>query len=301
MNVRELTERYALLRELKPHTRGLYEMLWGRFEGFLGRPATVADLDDVVVARYLRWRAETPGFRGRLPSAATVRKDRVMLQAVWTYAARKRWAADFPELPKIKVPRRLPVGRAYTAADVSALIRTAKRRIGKTGGLPSRWWWSTLVYAAVCTGERFSALTALRWAQVDLERCRVVFLGSTRKGCTRDIERAITPQLAGMLLEHRRGPDDLVWPWDRKARSQWASLQVLCRSAGVEYRGFHGLRRTAASFAALAGGSAAATALLDHSDPKLQLVYVDPLICPAESSGVEWLPTLDIDEAPGVP
>lgn len=301
MNVRELTERYALLRELKPHTRGLYEMLWGRFEGFLGRPATVADLDDVVVARYLRWRAETPGFRGRLPSAATVRKDRVMLQAVWTYAARKRWAADFPELPKIKVPRRLPVGRAYTAADVSALIRTAKRRIGKTGGLPSRWWWSTLVYAAVCTGERFTALTLLRWAQVDLERCRVVFLGSTRKGCTRDIERAITPQLAGMLLEHRRGPDDLVWPWDRKARSQWASLQVLCRSAGVEYRGFHGLRRTAASFAALAGGSAAATALLDHSDPKLQLVYVDPLICPAESSGVEWLPTLDIDEAPGVP
>lgn len=296
MTVRELTERYALLRELKPHTRGLYEMLWSRFERFLGRPATVADLDDVLVARYLRWRAETVGWRGRLPSPATIRKDRVMIAAVWTYAARKRWAAEFPELPKIKVPKRLPVGRAYTAADVSALIRTARRRIGKTGGLPSKWWWPTLIYTAVCSGERFSALTALRWGQVDLDRCRIVFLGSTRKNATRDIERAITPQLARMLEEQRRGPDDLVWPWDRRARSQWASLQVLCRSAGVQYRGFHGLRRTAASYAALAGGAAAATALLDHSDPRLQVVYVDPLICPAEVSSVASLPVLDLDE-----
>ena len=301
MTVTEVTERYALLRELKPATVALYAMLWARFDRFLGRPATVDDFDDLLVARYLRWRAETPGWRVKLPSTASVRKDRTMIAAVWTYAARKRLAREFPELPKIKVPKRLPIGRAYTAADVSALIRTARRRIGKTGGLPSRWWWSTLIYAAVCSGERFSALTALRWAQVDLERCRVVFLGSTRKGCTRDIERAITPQLAGMLLEHRRGPDDLVWPWDRKARSQWASLKVLCRTAGVEYRGFHGLRRSAASFAALAGGSAAATALLDHSDPRLQLVYVDPLICPAESGGLEWLPTLNIDDDPGVP
>lgn len=299
MTIREVFERYALLRELKPKTIALYGMLWDRFERFLGRPSTVKDFDDLIVSRYLRWRAETPGWRGRLPSPASVRKDRVMLAAVWTYAARKKWAADFPELPRIKVPTRLPVGRAYTSSDVAQLIRTANKRIGRTGGLPSRWWWATLIYTAVCTGERFSALTGLRWAQVDLDRRRVIFLAATRKGQTRDIERAITPRLAVMLAAHRREPGDLVWPWDRKSRSQWASLKVLCRSAGVTYRGFHGLRRTAASYAALAGGSAAATRLLDHSDPHLQSVYVDPLICPSDTNSVSALPEMDLEERPG--
>lgn len=296
MALREVFERYSLLRELKPKTVVLYAMLWTRFERFLGRPGTTRDFDDLVVSRYLKWRAETPGWRGRLPSPASVRKDRVMLQAVWTFAARKRWVREFPELPRVKVPKRLPVGRAYTAADVAQLIRTAKKRIGRTGGLPSRWWWATLLYTAWCSGERFEALTSLRWAQVDLERRRVVFLGSTRKGSTRDIERSITPQLADMLAEQRRGPTDLVWPWDRRSRSQWASLRVLCRTAGVQYRGFHGLRRAAASYAALAGGAAAATRLLDHSDPQLQRVYVDPMICPQETDSLAGLPALDLEE-----
>lgn len=136
---------------------------------------------------------------------------------------------------------------------------------------------------------------------MDFERRRVVFLGSTRKGATRDIERAITAQLAEMLAENRRNDDELVWPWDRRSRSQWASLQVLCRSAGVRYRGFHGLRRTAASYAALAGGAAAATALLDHSDPALQRVYVDPAICPTDQGGEISLPPLDLGDPPDRP
>jgi len=298
MLVRDVFERYALLRQLKPKSVILYGMLWNRLDAFLSRPATVADFDDLVISKYLKWRAETPGWRGRLPSPASVRKDRVMIQAVWTYAARKRLAAEFPELPRVKVPKKLPIGRAYPADEVAQLIRTAKRRIGRTGGLPSNWWWSTVLYCIYCTGERFEAMTSLRWSQVDLERCRVIFLGSTRKGATRDIERAITPDLAKMLAMHRRGDADLVWPWDRKSKSQWASLKVLCRTAQVRYRGFHGLRRTAASYAALAGGAAAATQLLDHSDPNLQRVYVDPLICPTDGNSTAALPPLNLEEPP---
>ena len=298
MPLRDAFRRYALLRELKPHTVSLYGMLFDRLERFLKRPPTVGDLEDVVVAEYVEWRRVTPGWRDRLPKPATIRKDRNMIRAVWEYLARKKITTEFPEVPRVKVPKTIPLGRAYTADEVGSLIRAAKRRIGRTGGLPSRWWWSTLIYAAVCTGERFEALTSLRWGQVDLDRRRVIFLAGTRKGSTRDIERAVTPQLAAMLAEHRRGPDDLVWPWDRATRSHWASLQVLCRSAGVEYRGrgFHGFRRMAASYAALAGGAAAATQLLDHSDPALQAVYVDPLICPRDTCSVDTLPPLDLGE-----
>lgn len=300
MTLRELVERYALLRGLKGKTVKLYEMLIDRVEAFLGRPATVKDLDDLTAARYLRWRAETPGWKGRIPSPASVKKDRVMLAAVWTYAARKKLAAEFPEIPQIKVPKRLPTGRAYTAEDVSALVRAARHRVGYHDGIPSSWWWATIIYTIYCTGERLEATMSLRWGDVDLERRRVIFRGETRKGSTRDIERQITPDLAEMMRHGRREDHQLVWPWQRRTRSQWASLQVLCKSAGVRYRGFHGLRRTAASYAALAGGRAAATQLLDHSDPNLQRVYVDPVICPNDSDSTAALPPLDLG-GPGKP
>lgn len=299
MTMRDLLERYALLRSLNTKTTKLYEMLLDRLDAFLGREATTADLDDLVVSRYLKWRAETPRWKGRKPSAASVRKDRVMLQAIWTYAARKRIVAEFPELPKVKVPARLPTGRAYTADDVAKLIRRARHRIGNTGGVPSAWWWQTIIYAIYCTGERLEATMSLRWADVDLERCRVVFRGENRKGSTRDIERQITPELATMLAMHRRADSELVWPSDRRSRFQWTSLKLLCKSAGVQYRGFHGLRRTAASYAALAGGTAAATQLLDHSDPKLQQRYVDPLICPTDADSTRALPPLNLREPRG--
>jgi integrase len=302
MTVRELTAKYARVRELSPKTRALYEMMWNRFERFLQRPATIADLNVDTVAEYIEWRKLTPGWRGRVPKPATVKRDRNMIRATWEYAARRKFADDFPELPTVRVPESIPTGRAWTAEEASALIRQAKKRIGHVGGLPASWWWPTLLYAAACTAERFEALTSIKWAQVDLDRHTMLFLAHTRKGSTRDIVRSIRPQLAEMLAEHRRGDDDLVWPWDRKSRSQWASLQVLCRTAGVEYRGrgFHGFRRMAASFAAAKFGRAAATELLDHYDPRLQRVYVDPVICPPAFDSLAGLPEIDLGDGAGV-
>ena len=300
MTLAELFERYGDLRNLDAKTMKLYGMLLGRLRAFLGREPTVADLDDLVISRYLRDRA-TQSWRGKTVRPASVAKDRVMLAAVWTLAARKRWAAEFPELPRIRVPKSIPTGRAYTAEDVAALIRRALTRKGLTGGRPSAWWWSSLLYMAFCSGERAAALLALRWGELDLDRRRVVFLGSTRKGSTHDIEREFTQQLANMMRPQVGPPGDLVWPWDRHRGSLWTSLKLLCRLAGVRYRGFHGLRRTRASYAALAGGTAAATAVLDHSDPRMQERYVDPLICPSDRDSVSCLPALDLTPLPPPP
>jgi integrase len=299
MTLAELFERYSDLRNLNPKTMLLYSMLLDRLRAFLGHEPTVLDLDDLVISRYLRARA-TQSWGGKVVRPASVQKDKVMLQAVWNLAARKRWARDFPELPRIKVAKSIPTGRAYTAADVAQMIKQARHRRGRTGGKLSCWWWSTLIYMAYCTGERATALLSLRWGELDLERRRVVFLGSTRKGTTHDIERDFTEQLAAMMLPQRGQPDELVWNWDRARGSLWTSLKLLCRLSGVKYRGFHGLRRTRASYAALAGGTAAATQVLDHSDPRLQERYVDSQICPTEQSSVDCLPPLDLNE-PGKP
>jgi integrase len=230
-----------------------------------------------------------------------VQKDKVMLAAAWNLAARKRWVAEFPELPRIRVPKSIPTGRAYTADDVAKLIRRARHRKGRTGGKPSAWWWATIIYMAYCTGERATALMSLRWGEIDLERRRVVFKGETRKGQTHDIERDFTADLAAMLALKQGQPEDMVWPWDRCKGSLWTSLKLLCRLAGVQYRGFHGLRRTRASYAALAGGTAAATQVLDHSDPKLQERYVDPTICPTQQASVDVMPPLNLSEPPTNP
>jgi integrase len=297
MTLAELFERYADLRNLDAKTMALYGMLLERLRAFLGHEPTVADLDDLTISRYLRARA-TQSCRGRVVRPATVQKDKVMLAAAWNLAARKRWVAEFPELPRIKVPKSIPTGRAYTADDVAKLIRRARHRKGRTGGKPSAWWWATIIYMAYCTGERATALMSLRWGEIDLERRRVVFKGETRKGQTHDIERDFTADLAAMLALKQGQPEDLVWPWDRCKGSLWTSLKLLCRLAGVKYRGFHGLRRTRASYAALAGGKAAATQVLDHSDPKLQERYVDPTICPPEQSSVDVMPPLSLREPP---
>lgn len=297
MTLAELFERYGDLRNLDAQTMRLYEMLLERLRAFLGHEPTVADLDDLVISRYLRSRA-TQSCRGKVVRPATVQKDKVMIQAAWNLAARKRWAAEFPELPRIRVAKSLPTGRAYTADDVTKLVRRAKLRTGRTGGKPSCWWWSTLIYMAYCSGERLSALLALRWREVDLVRRRVRFLGHTRKGSTHDIERDFTADLAAMLAAREGKPDELVWPWDRQKGSLWSSLKLLCRLADVKYRGFHGLRRTRASYAALAGGTAAATQVLDHSDPKLQERYVDPTICPTEQASVDVMPPLQLEDHP---
>ena len=294
MTLEELFERYADLRNLDRKSVVLYKMLLTRLRAFLGHEPTVADLDDLVISRYLRDRA-THSYLGKTIRPASVQKDKVMLQAVWNLAARKRWVAEFPELPRIKVPKSIPTGRAYTVEDVAALVRRARHRTGTTGGQPSAWWWSTLIWMAYCTGERATAILSLRWGELDTQRRRVLFLGATRKGQTRDIERDFTADLAKILDSRRKADEEIVWNWDRQRGSLWTSLKLLCRLAGVRYRGFHGFRRTRASYAALAGGRGAATAVLDHSDPKLQERYVDPTICPSEQAGVDLIPPLDLN------
>jgi len=285
-----LIDRYAPLHDLCEKTIHLYEMTLDRFAEFLGHDPVLTDLDDLIVCKFLRWRAITP-HRGRLCSAASVLKDKCQLVAIWTFAAKKRLVPEFPSLPRSKVAQRLP--RAYTASDVSRLIVKARKRSGITGGKPSGWWWSSLLYCGWCTGERIGAMLQLRWRDVDLDARRIVFTAATRKGHTRDIARSITPDLAEQLRLHIGHPDDLVWNWDRHAISLFPSLACLAKSAGVVPRGFHGLRKAGASYVAAAGGDA--TKFLDHSNPKITAQhYIDQTIGGAGVDALGFLPPLDL-------
>jgi integrase len=273
MTLRDLLSVYSTRHGLKDRTTALLSSTLDRFDAFLGRPATLDDLDDMTLARFAKWRAEDRHWRNKPPRPATVKKDIAHLSALWTHAAKKRMTRsdgvliEHPDLPRglVKVSLRPPKG--YRLEEIDALVKAARRRRGDIGPVPAWWFWVTILQAAWQTAERIGGLLALRWRDVDLDARRITFDGATRKGGTKTIVRSITPELSRLLGKHRRGDDDLVWPWleHRVPASLWISLRLLGQTAGVAVHGFHAIRKAAGSYVAAAGGDA--TEYLSHSDP----------------------------------
>jgi integrase len=282
---------------LSDRSMTLYGHTIDKFAEFLGREPLITDLEDVAVSKFLRWRATNP-CRGRVVSPHTVAKDRSQLLAIWTWACKKKLhPGEWPGLPRGKRVRRTPT--AYTLDEMSRLVRAAKARRGAMSGVPSAWWWSTILQTAWQTGCRIGELLALRWREVDTSQGRLVFLAETRKGKERDLVAPITATLAAELETRRGQPDALVWPRTGHPLSHYASMRLLCKAAGVPARAFHAIRKSSASYVAAAGGDA--TAHLGHADPAMTRGhYLDPRITETHR-GLDFLPPLDLEGGPGKP
>lgn len=291
MTLRELlTERYAYLHHLSDRSVVLFSSTLDRLREHLGREAVLEDLNDLAMAKFLRWRAATP-IKGKVPSPATVAKDRAHLGALANHAWKKRLIQECVEWPRLKVPTRIP--RGYTVDEVSAVIRAARHRRGRVGRVPAAWFWMTLPWAAFVTGERIGALLRLRWGEADIDRRVLTFLGETRKDRSTTIQRDITSDLADVLRPQIAGATQLVWPWldCHVQASIYVSLSLLCRSAGVVPRGFHAFRKGSGSYVKAAGGDP--TEHLGHRNPRTTQVYMDPAIT-GRQSAVDFLPQISL-------
>ena len=307
MILRELlNERIAPLKNLCQRSVVMYESTLDRLRDHLGHEPTVDDLDDLTIAKFLRWRATTVHDAKRgLISPASLAKDSAHIRTLWNWCAKKRMKRangellEFPDYARPRVPKPRPV--AYTVEELQRLVAASKHRKGYiVPGLPAAWYWTTKLQAMFQTGERIGAILAIRWGEVDLERSTLTFLAATRKGHRETITRAITPQLARMMATQKRAADGLVWPWleGRKILSCYASLKVLCRVAGVPYHPFHSIRKSTASYLKRAGKSAK-TQLGHSSEEMAERHYYDERITGVESA-LDFLPPLDLD-GPGKP
>lgn len=307
MILRELlNERIAPLKNLCQRSVVMYESTLDRLRDHLGHEPTVDDLDDLTIAKFLRWRATTVHDAKRgLISPASLAKDSAHIRTLWNWCAKKRMKRangellEFPDYARPRVPKPRPV--AYTVDELRLLVAAARHRKGYiVPGMPAAWYWTTKLQAMFQTGERIGAILAIRWGEVDLERSALTFLAATRKGHRETITRAITPELARMMATQRRASDALVWPWleGRKILSCYASLKVLCRLAGVPYHPFHSIRKSTASYLKAAGKSAK-TQLGHSSEEMAERHYYDQRITGVESA-LDFLPTLDLD-GPGKP
>lgn len=300
MTLRELLiDRVAPLKNLSERSVKMYVSTLDRFRDFLGHEPTVDDLDDLTAAKFLRWRQVTQHSRFKLISPASLAKDCAHLRSLWTWLAKKRWKRsdgellEFPDFARPKVPR--PVPKAYKAEELAALVQAARRRKGYVAGKPAAWYWTTKIQALFQTGERIGAVMQIRWSEVDLERHTLTFLAATRKGHRETITRPITPQLSKALATHQGPPEARVWPWldDREMLSCYASLRVLCRCAGVQYKPFHAIRKSTASYLKRAGISAKKQ--LGHSSEAMsETHYYDEEITGRESN-LDYLPDIHGD------
>ena len=281
---------YAVLKAHNDACRHQYRNTLARWAQILGHDPVIADLDDLVVQTYLQQRKSKV-------SAASARKDRNQLSALWTYCAKRRYVDQFPTLAQIRAPGRVP--RGYTVADVSAILREAMRPRPpmKSTPVPPHLFWPSLIRSCWETAERIGSHLALRWRDVDTAQRFVVFPAEGRKNATRDILRQLSEEQC-RWLEVRRGREaELVWPWVTARPVLWHHFDMLCQRAGVTNRGFHGFRKSAASYLSLAGGDA--TQLLDHSNPSItKNHYIDVTIAKPKQSTIDLLPPLDLTKRP---
>lgn len=291
---RFLLDTYGPLRQLSGRTLTIYGHTIDRLADHLGREPTLEDLTDVAIAKFLTWRLETPHC-GRLPRRTTVAKDRTQLLALASLAFRKRLIPEDVVLPPFRAAGRLP--RGYMLEDIEKLVGVASRAKGTISGVPAGWWWQTLLTWCWESGCRIGETLAVTWDRVDLADRRVLLVAETRKLKTRDIERRISPELAELLSRHARDDESRVWHWDRCHTYLWVTLSDMCKRAGITPRGFHGLRKAAASYYAQAGGNP--VDLLDHSDggALYQKHYRDTRIATGGPTPVDVLPRLRVAAA----
>lgn len=300
-----LVDQIAVLKNLKDRTVELYGETLDRFRDHLGHEPTLDDLSDLVVARFLRWRSQQPNHRNGILSPASVAKDSAHLRTIWNWCARKRMKRsdgelmEFPDYARPKVPKPRPV--AYTVDELQLLLNVARHRKGDVAGVPAAWYWSTKLMAMFQTGERIGAILEIRWSEVDIDGRSLTFLAATRKGHRETITRAISPELAAMMAMRRRAANQLVWPWleARLLGSAYASLRVMCRTAGVGYHPFHSIRKATASYLKRAGVSAKRQ--LGHSSEEMaENHYYDERITGVPSA-LDYLPPLDLGGGPVKP
>jgi len=287
-----LNDDYATLRGLKPKALTQFRLSLNQFAKHLGREPMVSDLTGVTVQRFLNER------RGKV-SVATAVKDRVHICALWNHLFRLRRVEVAPAavLPPMRAPKRVP--RAYKAEEVSAIVLAALATPGHVSQRPARLWHASLIRAAFETAERVGALLQAEWQDVDLDERTILLRAETRKGGYRDIIRPISAETAGWIAQLRRGAPDRarVWQWDRSETYLWNTFRKICKRAGVTARGYHGLRKSAASYIAAAGGLGQAASALGHHSPDVTAThYVDVTIAKPDRSYLSMLPTLSLGQ-----
>ena len=263
------------LRSRSDNTRRLYNTSIRTFSGYLRRPATLEDLTDLTVNRFLDFYRHIPR------SPFSVNKERSNLLAMWRFACRKGFIKEWPDVAPEVEPERIP--QAWTANQVCQLLSACDRQQGSIGEIPAAAWWRALHLVCWDTGERIGAVRDLQWPHADLIGSYILVPAELRKGKRRDRLYKLAPDTIQALKAIHQTEDKGIFPWPYSRTYLWNRYTRLLKQAGLpadRQCKFHRIRRSVATHYEAAGGNA--TELLGHSSRSVTLAYLDPRILPKQ-------------------
>lgn len=245
-----------------------------KFSAFLGHTATLEDLTDRNLGRFLRHRTES-GVKAR-----TANGEAKQIKAMWNWAAKKRLVQQFPTIGKLPEPEIVPQG--WSQEQLRIIIATCRRI--KEEGHPrlDGAIWLAFHFVQWNTGERTGAMRSLSWTMLDIKTGHLTVPAENRKGGRKAGIYWLKPDTIEELKVVRVAGDERLFPFPKGEKWSFYSIyKELILTAGLPWVPFktgpQKMRRTFASFIAAAGGDA--TAALRHSTRRTtEESYLDPAI-----------------------
>lgn len=112
--------------------------------------------------------------------------------------------------------------------------------------------------AAIYTGCRFGEIKQLRWRDVQLDSQTIRVENTKTETNSTDQFRTITIHSELLkVLGRPKKPTSLVFPEISQRFNEWARKHLMraCKSLNIQYKRFHGLRHTTATYLLAAGVS----------------------------------------------
>lgn len=267
------------------HTVRLYAAAVSKLTYFLERPATLADLDDLTISRWLR------SMRDELAPATVVGYSK-NIRAFWNWCAKRGKVSCFPTFADPLIPRHIP--KAWSEQQLQSLLNACGKMEGTVGGVPAPRWWISLLLVALDTGERRGALFQLKWENFDAASGRLESPAEIRKGRGKSGVYWLRAQGVAALESIRLPERELIFEWPKGPFD--TRFRELLEHAGLPYESHKsGLQKIRRSFATLveAGGGDATAALMHTARKVTEQSYLDTRLISRPSPNL-LLPTFEV-------
>lgn len=218
---------FPLNIRIQEPTRYQYRIALNDFGRFLDRAATVADLADDTITRWMSQRLKD-GL-----AAITVKERAGRVQTLWTWLAKRRVVPDFPTFIKPRVPESVPL--AFSEAELRRFFQSAGKERGMIANVPADIWCLSFFAFIFNTSERKSAALAVEvgWMNLDGGICTIpaaVRKGGVKSACY-PLWPATVPLIRQCIESNPRRVH--VWPWDRCPESYYTMVNRILRDAGL--------------------------------------------------------------------
>lgn len=219
-----LRERYALERDIRQQTAGLYKGTIKSFSGWLGFPASFIDLSDDAINRWLVWLTAS-GI-----SKTTVANHRRFMLTIWRHAFQAGATNIAPlRIRKIQVPRTLP--QAWSQDQMCRLLEAADKLLGVDIpiGVRRASWFRALILVAWSTGLRLGDIQALKRDQIAPDGSMIVV---QQKTLTPVLCR-LHPDAMAAVMQVGHLPDGRIFGGRLSRRPLFRDFRWIANKAGL--------------------------------------------------------------------